>query len=193
MTDSRPPAGPTGESRAVEVDHSVVDDYLRELFECADVATDEIVEEIDDRDTFEAARERAARLKGAAVVVVPNDDGELLLVENDWMDGYGFPGGGVEPDEGWEEAARREVREETGVRVEIERPLAVYGSCRECGGDRYRDIYCVKYLARAIGEETVADDPGTEDESIEDAGWFGAVPDRAHDATALERAFEEFC
>ncbi len=40
---------------------------------------------------------------------------------------------------------------------------------------------------------TVADDPGVEDESIEDAGWFADVPDRAHDPGALRGAFERFC
>ncbi len=120
--DGRPlRSRPTVDDRPVDADHSVVDDYLRDLFDRDGVEYEEMVEEYD-RDLFETAWERAARLRGAVVVVVPGDDG-LLLVENDWMDGYGFPGGGVEPDEDWEAAAACEVAEETGVRVEAQEPI----------------------------------------------------------------------
>lgn len=61
-------------------------------------------------------------IQGGVVVAVLNDDGAILLIGNEWMDGYGLPGGGVEYDETWEEAAVREVREETGVSIEVVRP-----------------------------------------------------------------------
>ncbi len=70
--------------------------------------------------------------------VVIDDDGRVLFVENGWI----VPGGNceirrvsdsagddrrerVEPAESLEEAAVREVAEETGVEVEVDRPLAV--------------------------------------------------------------------
>lgn len=38
---------------------------------------------------------------------------------------YHFPGGRLEPGEAWEDGLRREVREETGLEVEINKPLFV--------------------------------------------------------------------
>jgi 8-oxo-dGTP pyrophosphatase MutT (NUDIX family) len=55
-------------------------------------------------------------MRRAAVVVVPSGDGRVLAVSRPtppWR--YAFPGGTVEPGEGYEQAARRELLEETGL------------------------------------------------------------------------------
>ena len=56
-------------------------------------------------------------------------DGKVLVVRNrehdDGIAGWGLPGGRVERGETLAEAAAREVREETGVAVEIRAPVAV--------------------------------------------------------------------
>lgn len=51
-------------------------------------------------------------------VVVRNEDGDILLVEN-WVGhrGWGFPGGGVKRKEDPRDAAVRELFEETGIAV----------------------------------------------------------------------------
>lgn len=55
-------------------------------------------------------------MRRASVVVVPSGDGRVLAVSRPtppWR--YSFPGGGVELGESYEQAARRELLEETGV------------------------------------------------------------------------------
>lgn len=111
-------------------------------------------------------------------MAVTDDAGEVLLVENDWMEGYGFPGGGVEPGEDWETAAAREVEEETGVAVTIDRPWRVHRQVLEHGGERVAG-HAVFYRASPVGDTTVAADPGTAAEDVQAAGWFDSVPDRA--------------
>lgn len=155
----------------------LMDDVPDGLLERDDVAYEETVERLDAA-AFERARQRGAELVGGVVVAVTNDAGEVLLVENDWMAGFGFPGGGVEPGEDWPTAAAREVEEETGVAVEIERPWRVLRQTLE-HGDEQLTGHVVFYRAAPAGDEAIADDPGIEDEDIQGVGWFDAVPDRA--------------
>ncbi|PSQ39529.1 hypothetical protein BRD13_02310 [Halobacteriales archaeon SW_5_70_135] len=62
---------------------------------------------------------------------MPDDAGpdaaHVLLILNRAVDGptWGLPGGGREDGETYEAAARREVREETGIAVELDEPFQV--------------------------------------------------------------------
>ncbi len=89
-----------------------------------------------------------ANPKLAAGVVVEMD-GRILLVRRNHEPMYGrwsFPSGFVDAGEVVEEAAAREVLEETGVRVTVERLLGVYSS-------RGGNVVFVAYAGNADGGE----------------------------------------
>lgn len=163
-------------------------DHVQPYLEDPAVDVVEVFDVLPD-DEFAETKARGQQIDGGVGVVVVNDDGAVLLVENDWSDGYLPPGGGVEPGEHPEEAAVREVREETGVEVELERAIRVETGWieRESDGERFGPGYGVTYLARPVGDETVADDPGVADEEILDVAWFDEVPERTPTPELLDR------
>lgn len=112
----------------------------------------------------------------AGVLVVR--DGRVLLVERarepfrGWWD---VPGGYLEYDEHPEEAARREVREETGLEIRITGLVGVYPSQYGDSGQRTLDLI---YLAEVVaGEERPGDDAAA-------IGWF--APDELPDRVAFD-------
>ena len=70
------------------------------------------------------------RAAGGLVVREGANGDEILVVHRPAYDDWSFPKGKLEPDENEEEAAVREVEEETGLRCRLDRELAT---------TRYRD------------------------------------------------------
>jgi 8-oxo-dGTP pyrophosphatase MutT (NUDIX family) len=64
------------------------------------------------------------RAAGGLVVREGANRSEILVVHRPAYDDWSFPKGKLEPGEGEEEAAVREVEEETGLRCRLERELA---------------------------------------------------------------------
>lgn len=125
-----------------------------------------------DDETFTAWRSRATRGWGVGALVVAS--GRVLLVR---QDGQWFaPGGMLEPGESPEAGAIREVREETGVGVRIDRLAAITERTitnRETG----ESFVFYFGMFDATPETTaVADDPGLPEESISSAEWHHPVP-----------------
>ena len=64
--------------------------------------------------------------------IVVRDDGRILAIQRRDNQHWEPPGGVLELDETFEEGVRREVREETGVDVEVERLTGVYKNMPRC-------------------------------------------------------------
>src|SRR5436853_2588161 len=61
-----------------------------------------------------------------AVSALIFDEGRVLLAHRSDIDWWNLPGGGMEVGETVEEALQREVREETGLEVAVDRLVGVY-------------------------------------------------------------------
>jgi 8-oxo-dGTP diphosphatase len=115
---------------------------------------------------------------------------EIAVVHRPRHDDWSLPKGKLDPGESWEEAALREVEEETGLACRLARPL---------GETRYRDAKgrpkVVRYwlMALADGEDGGAFTPNTE---VDELRW--CTPEEAadllsydHDRTLVRRIAAE--
>ena len=67
------------------------------------------------------------------LVFIQQDDAILLVRQNYGRQYWSLPGGVMEPGESIDEAAIREVREETGLDVRLRRVVGLYSKPREDG------------------------------------------------------------
>lgn len=114
---------------------------------------------------------------GARAALLDGD--RVLLLRHTYMPGWHFPGGGVEPGETAEDAARREAEEETGLRVEGSMTLlGLYLQKHEATN---RDHVAV-YVGRQFREVR----PFVPNGEIAEIGWFSvdALPDGVNPGTA---------
>lgn len=105
----------------------------------------------------------------AAGALVKNDKGEFLLVNNPYR-GWEFPGGQIENGEDLIEGVTREVFEESGINIKVDRLVGVYSNTKSYLGWDNKTIVPTKvifdFLATAIGGRLKCSE-----ESIE-VGWF---------------------
>ena len=94
----------------------------------------------------------------SVAAMVYNEEGKLLLV-NSPRRGWEYPGGLIEPGETFETALRREIREEAGVEVEIERFV---GICKNVG----KSIVNIDFVCRYTGGQLTTSEESTE------VAWF---------------------
>jgi 8-oxo-dGTP pyrophosphatase MutT (NUDIX family) len=122
-----------------------------------------------------------------AAARVRDPDGRLALVQNDWSDGWILPGGAVEPGEESATAARREIREETGLSATVGDPLVVLEQTFTAVDDSVASFPAryVVFEASADGEIPATGELGVEGEEISAAAWFEEPPDRLHDGELL--------
>lgn len=74
------------------------------------------------------AAPKANSIVPAVSVVVPDDHGRILLIRRTDNKYWSIPGGGMEPGESVREAAKREVKEESGINCEITGLIGVYSN-----------------------------------------------------------------
>ena len=114
---------------------------------------------------------------GARAVLIDGD--RVLLLRHTYMPGWHFPGGGVEPGETAEQAARREAEEETGYRVEG--PMTMLGLYLQIHAATNRD-----HVAVYVGRHVTRIRPFAPNGEIAEIGWFGfdALPADVDPGTA---------
>jgi 8-oxo-dGTP pyrophosphatase MutT (NUDIX family) len=102
----------------------------------------------------------------SANVVVVNDDGTILLIRRTDNGNLALPGGGMDLGESMPQAAVREVKEETGLDVEITGLVGIYTNPRHLieytSDGEVRQEFSVVFTARPIGGN-----PTTSSESSE--------------------------
>lgn len=104
----------------------------------------------------------------AADCVVFDDDGRLLLIRRKYtpfQGMYALPGGMIEVDETAEEAAKRELKEETGIEADSLTLLGVYS---KPGRDPRGHSISIAYLVKSKNGTLQAGDDASSAEFIKD-------------------------
>jgi 8-oxo-dGTP pyrophosphatase MutT (NUDIX family) len=100
-----------------------------------------------------------AEVRLCCSVTIVDDQGRVLLQRRTDGDWWGLPGGRLDPGETFTGAARREVREETGLEIEIVRLTGAYASPDFCAiypdGHRVQNAV-LNFLARPSGGTLIA-------------------------------------
>ncbi|MBF9069203.1 NUDIX domain-containing protein [Streptacidiphilus fuscans] len=101
----------------------------------------------------------------AAAAVVTDDEGRILLQRRTDSGMWALPGGGMEMDDSLPGAAVREVREETGLDVEITGLVGTYTDPKHViaySDGEVRRQFAVVFTARVVGGRLAISDESTE-------------------------------
>lgn len=90
----------------------------------------------------------------SCAALVTNEEGKILLVKSPWR-GWEYPGGLIEPGETFQQALKREVREEAGVEIEI---TGFVGICKNVE----KNIVNIDFTAKYIGGDLTTSEESTE-------------------------------
>lgn len=108
------------------------------------------------------------RIVPAVSVAVVNDAGQLLMIRRSDNDQWAIPGGKQEVGETPVEAARREVREETGILCEITGLVGIFSNPRNVieytSNGEVRQEFSILFAGRPVGGEITT---STESQEVE--------------------------
>ena len=108
-------------------------------------------EQVVDDEEFEQAVEGAENQSGLVVVAVTDEQGRLLLVDSEWVDGWTLPNGPVGAEEDWAVAADRWAEDELSFPVKIDQPeLVIRTETRTEGGEESVVGYTVAFGASLV-------------------------------------------
>jgi ADP-ribose pyrophosphatase YjhB (NUDIX family) len=90
---------------------------------------------------------------GGVRVVIPDEEGRILMVKqsHEGKDIWMVPGGAIEDGENAAEAAVREVLEETGLEIRVNRLLWHVEEVSETRGQRFVNFFLAEMIGGALG------------------------------------------
>jgi ADP-ribose pyrophosphatase YjhB (NUDIX family) len=112
-----------------------------------------------------------------SICVIEREDGEVLLVRLSYRNSWGLPGGLLKRGESPEQAALREVKEESSLEVELVGDPAVVV---DAVAQRVDVVFRARPAQGVDPRQAVASSP-----EIVEVGWFpgDALPDLQHEAS----------
>ena len=108
---------------------------------------------------------KANRIVPAASAVVVNDEGEILLQRRSDNDLWALPGGTMEIGESIRETVIREVKEETGLGVELEYTIGIYSDPKHIiafSDGEVRQEFSICFACRIVGGQLQVSDESYE-------------------------------
>lgn len=109
---------------------------------------------------------RANQIRPGVAAIIANGAGKILLQQRSDNGLWGLPGGSVEIGESVRDAVVREVREETGLTVEVVRLIGVY-SDPKLQVVRYADGNVVQYISSVFACRILGGSLQTCDETLD--------------------------
>lgn len=113
---------------------------------------------------------KANSLVPAASAVVVDDEGRILLHKRTDNEYWSIPGGAMKPGESIAETVLREVEEETGIEVEVQKILGVYSNPRHVSvydDGEVRQQFSVCFLCHAVGGDLRTSEESSEVRFVE--------------------------
>lgn len=128
-----------------------------------------------------AQRTKENGLPYGSHVLVHREDGRILLVRHEAVDRWVLPGGGVDGEESFRAAARRELGEEAGIEATFDGLGMLARVEFRCDGNFTWGVLPV-FQACARSTELEVRDP---DGEISDARWFEELPEDTRDRAEI--------